>query len=75
MDNGPEPPRLMRCAVESDGFRVRVDLGGLPMDVVERMMLGALAYIQRELQVARLVQAEALREQAKPRVTLPGAPI
>lgn len=73
-DNGPSRP-LMRCAVESDGFRTRLDLGGLPLDVVERMLLGAVAHVQRELMVARLLQAEALREQAKPRVTLPGAPI
>ena len=73
--HAPPPPPVQRVVVDSDGFRVRVDTGGLPFDVVERLLLGATAHIQRELTIARMLQAEALREQAKPRVHLPGGPM
>ena len=44
-------------------FRVEIDAGGVPMPVVEQVLVNALAYIQRELTVSRLQQA--IREEAR----------
>lgn len=75
MSENGTPPQVAQVVVTQDGFKTNIGTNGIPLDVTEKILLGALAWVQREIIVARLLQAEALREQAKPRVMLPGAPI
>ena len=55
VDPGPSPQRVV---IESDGVAVRVVLG-CPLAVAEGVLARALGYVQRELQVVRLLEAAA----------------
>ena len=81
-DNGHTPatsgPMPYQIVIQSDGVRVALS-GNVPFDVQEGLLARALAHIQRELLIARLIQQQALEAEKAPRVALstrlPGPPI
>ena len=72
--DGNGPAAMMQVVIQSDGVKVHTN-GNVPLDVMEGLLARALSNVGREILIARLLQTEALREQAKPRVTLSGGPM
>ena len=72
-DNGAGPMPI-QITVQSDGMKVNTN-ANVPLDVAEGFLARALANVSREILITRLLQAEALREAAKPRISLAGGPM
>ena len=72
-DNGTGPMPI-QITVQSDGMKVNTN-ANVPLDVAEGFLARALANVSREILITRLLQAEALREAAKPRISLAGGPM
>ena len=70
-NEGTMPYRIM---VQSDGARVGLQMS-CQLDVAEGVLARALAHVQREILIARLVQHMALVEEGKPRIHLPSGPM
>ena len=64
----------IQITVQSDGMKVNTN-ANVPLDVAEGFLARALANVSREILITRLLQAEALREAAKPRISLAGGPM
>ena len=65
--NGDEHVERRIMVLGFPGDRVRVALSdGLPLDIAERMLYGALKFLERELAVLRLRQVLA-----EPRIEIP----
>ena len=70
--NGETMP--LRIMVQSDGVRVGLQMT-CQLDVAEGILARALAHVQREILIARIVQQMALAEEGKPRIHLPSGPM
>ena len=71
---GASVPLQFQVVIRSDGFGLDTR-ANCPLDVAEGLVARALANIGREILVVKLAQAEALREAAKPRISLAGGPM